>query len=247
MGYAKVFLIPITLSGRVILTLVRVLLGVVLLADVSLKPTYRELQEFPVLQSGLTPMNTSLVYDPKFQFEATANFWWNFPSVMSSGFSIAPVTCSGNDCQSFWFPGPISSIQFAPGAAPVTDDDAPQATTFIEKSAPGYQIDFNPIDETKDPPMLLEDCRVFGIPIIAIQLCLKKTNDSSLLAGTVQIPFHKGNSRLDSLPQRRRKRNQLFKHNGMAPNDTYQYKDDSLKTARVDRLRSSELYYYRRK
>ena len=136
-----------SLTSRIFLTLLRALLGVVLLSDVSFKATYRELQEFPILQSGLTSMNTSLVQDPDFQYIATGNFWWHFPSMMSYSYPVSPVSCSGAFCQSFFFPGPISLIKFIPDAPAITDADAPLANSFIEQNSPGYQIDFSPVDD----------------------------------------------------------------------------------------------------
>jgi len=169
---------------RIFLTLLRALLGVILLSDVSFKSVYREQDQIPVLQAGLTTMNTSLVGDSVFwEFFGTGNFWWHFPAMMSYSYSAAPVRCSGKTCQSYFFPGLISLVRFSSSAPEISDSDSPLATTIIQKNAPGYQIDFYPIDVTQDPPMTLSDCRVFGIPIVAFQLCLKKTNDSSLVAG----------------------------------------------------------------
>ena len=210
-------LISVLLIGRILLALLRALLGVLLLSDVSFKATYREQQEFPLLQAGLTSMNTSLVNDPDFPFFATGNFWWHFPSMMSYSHPITSVSCSGSLCQSFYFPGPISLIQFPPGAPAITHTDSPLATTFIEKNSPGYQIEFYPVDESKDPPILMDDCRVFGIPIVALQVCLKKTNDSSFLAGTARTVLQKVNESMDPLSPRRCSTNELSKHQRLAP------------------------------
>jgi hypothetical protein len=162
--------------------LIRALLAVILLADVSFKSTYREVQEFQLLQSGLTSLNTSLVNDPDFRFFATGNFWWHFPSMLSYGHSIAPLNCSGATCKSFYFPGGISLLKFPPDAKPITNKDSPVATTFVQKNSPGYQLEFQPVQPHEDLAITLADCRVFGIPIIALQLCLKKYHDS-ILAG----------------------------------------------------------------
>lgn len=70
----------------------------------------------------------------------------------------------------------------------ITEADYPTATTFIQNDAPGYQIDFYPIDEKYDPPMTLNDCRIFGISTNAIQICLK-TIDNSFLAGMFIEPI----------------------------------------------------------
>ena len=173
-----------SLTFRIGLTLIRALLGVVLLADVSFKATYREVQEFPLLQSGLTEMNTSILNDADFTYYATANFWWHFPAIFSYGHVVAPAGCSGKGCKAFFFPAPLSLLKFLPDSPNVTTTNSPLATTFIEKDSPGYQIEFSAIDIDNDPRVTLADCQVFGIPILAFQLCLKQDNDSkSLLAG----------------------------------------------------------------
>jgi hypothetical protein len=167
---------------RITLTLIRALLGVVLLSDVSFKSTYREVQQFTLVQSGLTSLNTSLVNDPDFRFFATGNFWWHFPSMLSYSHSIAPLNCSGPTCKSFYFPGGMSLLKFPPDAKPITNIDSPIATTFVQKNSPGYQLEFQPAEQHEDLAITLADCRVFGIPIIALQLCLKRYQDS-ILAG----------------------------------------------------------------
>lgn len=169
--------------NRILLTLLRVLLGVVLLSEVTFRATYHQEEEFPVIQSGLDSMNTSFVDDPFFQYLGTGNFWWNFASIMSYSLPIEPLHCSGKFCKSFFFPGMLSLAIFPSDAPPIDDSDSPSATTIMQKNAPGYQFEFYPIDENQDPPMTLDDCQVFGIPIVALQLCLKKTNESSLIAG----------------------------------------------------------------
>lgn len=191
MGSAKVFTVFNFLISRIGLTVIRVLLGVVLLADVSFKATYRELQDFPLLQSGLTEMNTSILNDPDFMYYATANFWWHFPAIFTYSHAVAPTSCSGEKCKAFFFSAPLSLLKFLPNSPNVTTTDSPLATTFVEKNSPGYQIEFSPIDFGKDPLITLSDCRVFGIPILAFQLCLKESNDSkSLIAGiTPSIVF----------------------------------------------------------
>jgi hypothetical protein len=205
------------LNLRIGLTLIRALLGVVLLADVHFKATYRELEEFPLLQSGLTEMNSSLITDPDFMDSATPNFWWHFPAMFSYSHVVPPTSCSGKKCNAFFFPAPISLLKFLPNSRNVSTMDSPLATTFIEKNSPGYQIEFSPIDSTMDPAITLEDCQVFGIPFMAFQFCLKQSNDSkSLLAGTPAVRL--AYCSMESLSLFRRSRNELPKHHRLAHN-----------------------------
>ncbi len=170
---------------RVLLTVLRVALGIILLSDISFDPTYRQVYQDSVLQAGLPPMNTSFPQTSWFPDVATDYFWFYFPSLLSDGkisHSVSPATCSSPSCEGFFLPGPTSIIRFDPTSPNITDSLFPEAAAFIQYNAPGYQIDFSPIDETKDPAMTLDDCHVYGLQGLAIQLCLKQSN-SSIIAG----------------------------------------------------------------
>lgn len=67
------------------------------------------------------------------------------------------------------------------------DNSYPDAISYIVNDAPGYQFDFYPIDPETDPPITMEDCRVYGIFNAAINICLKQVNETSLLTGTLPI------------------------------------------------------------
>ena len=168
------------------MALVRSCLGILLLADISFLPTYRAIEKFPVLQAGVSEMNSTFPRVHGFDDVATPTFWWYYPSILADGKvsrSVTPLGCSGERCSSFFLPGPLSTVLFDPDMPNITESDSPAATYFIQNDAPGYQVDFQPIDENKDPPIVLADCRVFGLSIAAVQICLKAAN-SSLLAGT---------------------------------------------------------------
>lgn len=194
------------------------MLAVVLLADVSFIPTYHELQQYPLLQSGLTEFNSSIVNDPNFSDYITPNFWWHFPAMFSYSHAVAPTTCSGKDCKAFFFPAPMSLLKFPPNSTNVTNQDSPSATTFIEKNSPGFQIEFSPIATKTEPPVTLDDCQVFGTPFLAFQLCLKHSNES-ILAGNKSIEkvldCSMGSVSLFSRPS-----DKLSKHHWMAYNST---------------------------
>jgi hypothetical protein len=183
MGYATVSAhCSESLILSFLLTALRALLGIILLSDVSFRATYRELQDFPLLQGGLTSMNTSLVLDPNFGIYATSDFWWHLPAMMSYGYPVAPVRCVGAACQSLFFSSPLSTVKFH-NETTITGSDSPSATSFILKNAPGYQIEFHPMDKSTNLGLTFQNCRVFGIPIVAVQVCLRKTNDTALIAG----------------------------------------------------------------
>ena len=68
-----------------------------------------------------------------------------------------------------------------PSQPQITTANFTGATSFVLHDAPGYQLDFSPI-QNDDPPMYLSDCKVYGTSSIAIQLCLQSVN-ASFIAG----------------------------------------------------------------
>ena len=175
----------VIVNTRITLTFLRSILGILLLSDVSFLPTYHNIHQFHVLQAGLSEMNSTLLDIPGFNETAPELFWWYFPSILADGqfgSTVEPISCSGTSCTSYFLPGSLSTIIFDPTLPNITGSDYPSATSYMQNNAPGYQLDFSPMDEAPDPPMTLDDCHVYGLTQIAVQVCLKKSN-SSLLAG----------------------------------------------------------------
>jgi hypothetical protein len=136
-------------------------------------------------------MNTTLIQNTLFKAEITETFWWYFPAILADGKiskNVAPLTCSGDSCTSYFLPGPLSIVQFDPSSPMIAPTDYPTATTFIQQDAPGYQLDFYPIG-TNDPAFTSDDCRVLGVNILAIQMCLKQTNTSLLTCNANLNPY----------------------------------------------------------
>lgn len=129
------------------------------------------------MQAGLSTMNTSVIQTKLFNNTATEVFWWSYPSILTDGQqskSVKPLTGE----MAYFLPGPVSSIITKTN---ITQSDFPAETALIQNDSPGYQIDFAPITKD-DPPITLDDCRVFGVNQIAFQVCLKNSN-ATLLAG----------------------------------------------------------------
>jgi hypothetical protein len=163
-------------------------LAVLLLSNISFTTTQHVVHQFPISRAGLSPLNTSLTLTDQFNATATAQFWWYFPAILSDSLSVQPATplnCSGDQCQSFFFPGSMRNILLDPKLPPIGSSEYPGAISYMQNDAPGYQIDYSPVDPI-DSPLGLTDCRVYGIEIMAIQICLKKSNNS-LLAGTTHF------------------------------------------------------------
>jgi len=130
-------------------------------------------------------MNASVTNIKWFNQTAPRDFWWYLPSVLTDGKisqTVAPLSCSGEQCSSFFLPGPLSSILFDPTLPNITQLDFSTASTYIQVDAPGYQVEFYAMDETREPPFTLVDCRAYGGSSIAVNVCLRKSG-MSLLAG----------------------------------------------------------------
>lgn len=84
----------------------------------------------------------------------------------------------------------MSSIVLDPTQKVVTGNDYPGALASIQDNAPGYQLDFYPIDTVDDPYMTLDDCQLYGVDFLAVQVCLKEAPGGSMLAGTSFIQNH---------------------------------------------------------
>jgi hypothetical protein len=134
-------------------------------------------------------MNTTFPSTTWFQMSATDYFWFYFPALLADNKisrPVVPVSCTGPSCEGFFVPGVPSYIRFDPSTPNITGSDFPEATSFIQQNAPGYQIDFSAIDVNNDPLVTLADCRVYGLSFLALQICLKQANNS-MLAGSIPM------------------------------------------------------------
>ena len=172
-------------NRRLFFTLLRCAMGILLLSDISFRSIYPSVKQFPILRAGLSSLNVSLVNTAEFNLSATADFWWYFPALLSDSQRVAgvpPISCSGESCHSYFLPGSMATIILDPQVPAITPDTYPNAIAYIQNDAPGYQIDYYPIDPDTDPPLDLNDCHIYGLNNLALQVCLKSSG-SSLLAG----------------------------------------------------------------
>ena len=161
-------------------------MGILLLSDISFKSTYPGVHTFPIIRAGMTPLNSSVIFTHEFNLTATAEFWWYFPALLTDVKRVrpvAPLNCTTKDCLSYFIPGSLSTMYLDPSLPLITANDFPKAISYIQNDAPGYQLDFQYIDRNKDPPIMMSDCKVYGITKTAIQICLKK-DGPSILGGT---------------------------------------------------------------
>jgi hypothetical protein len=168
--------------------ILRIVLGVLLLSDISFQSTYSEVYRFSVSSAGLSPLDTTIAKD-RFDFnsKATAEFWWVYSSILSDTQNVravAPLNCSGQTCNSYFMPGRAVDVVLGPSEPLVATENYTDALSLIQYDAPGYQIEFSPVDPAGQPPMTLNDCRLYGISNVAIQICLLN-EDFSFFAGSL--------------------------------------------------------------
>src|SRR5579859_4336022 len=119
-------------------------------------------------------MNRSITTQWDFRSKSTAQFWFYYPSLLSDGVHVRPLNGSGGVPSSFFLPGGMDGILFDASQPPFTSRNYTDAVSLIQYDAPGYQIDFMPIDLEADPAITLEDCKLYGV---SLQICLKKVNE----------------------------------------------------------------------
>jgi len=81
----------------------------------------------------------------------------------------------------------MANIVLDPTQPIITANEYPNALAYIQDDAPGYQIDFYPINRQTEY-LDLDDCRLYGVDLMALQVCLKAENNS-ILAGVSPPKF----------------------------------------------------------
>jgi hypothetical protein len=151
-------------------------MAIILLSDVSFKTSYHTVYESGIAHAGLSPINASLLASG-FDFDATSEFWWSFPSLMTDQAVITlipPVICSGSFCQSYFLPGPMTTVVYDPDLPPVTKDNFSEANALIVYDAPGYQIEYSAVTDADPKLSVDDDCRLYGFAWSAFFICIKQ-------------------------------------------------------------------------
>ena len=188
MGWSKVLPVRYFVDDRIFFVILRGALGVLLLSDISFKSTYPGVLDIPVQRAGLSPMNSSVFQSDNFNMSATGEFWWYFPALLSDTKRVGSVEplipCTGPQCGSYFMPGSMMVVSLDNDTTLPSDSSYPEAISYIQNDAPGYQLDFYPIDTAVNPAMTMEDCRIYGYNSMALNICIKQVNETSLLSGT---------------------------------------------------------------
>lgn len=178
---------------RLFFVILRVALAVLLLSHVSFQPAYPDVYHSPVAAVGLSPVNTSLTISYNFNQYAITEFQWFMNAVLSDPRNIRAVenlNCPPGDvCTSWFLPGTPGNLVADSEPPNITTANYSDATTFKQFDAPGYQLDFSPI-EPDDPPLEVRDCRVYGVSSYAIQICLKNVNNSFMAGILLAFTIH---------------------------------------------------------
>jgi hypothetical protein len=165
------------LTFRILYFVLRAVLAVILLSDISIVPTYPVVYTSGIAQAGLSPINSSVI--TPLDSDATTQFWWLFPSLMTDQAAVTtttPLTCSGSLCLSYFLPGPMTVVLFDKTMPPIEKENFTEANAYIVHDAPGYQIDYSPVLAT-DPALQEDDCQQYGMPWAAIVICVKQVGD----------------------------------------------------------------------
>lgn len=136
--------------------------------------------------AGLTPTNASVVPFIATSVQCIYFAQWAYGLLANSQFvtGIEPVSCTGSDCTAIFLPGGLGTVRLQTSNLNVTflnGTNLPDSSAVIINNAPGYQVEFFPID----PSYLFDphDCSIYGEEREdGFQVCVASEN-SSLLAG----------------------------------------------------------------
>ena len=185
-GHLKGVAFVLLANYWLLFVIIRAALTIILLSDINFITTYPPVYEYDIMQAGLPPINASLVAGGT-NLDATAEFWWSFPSLMTDQAvitTVPPLTCSGSDsCLSYFLPGPMTLV-FYDDNLPLTRANYSDATALLVNDAPGYQVEYSQV--ANDESTLQDtDCQLYGMPWAALLICIKNATGSGLIGGAL--------------------------------------------------------------
>lgn len=156
-----------------------------MLTHAEFKTSWNTVDQFTLLRAGLSSMNTSLIPD---YVNDTLPFWYYYSAALSDGTyvsTISPLSCSGTECVSYFFPGGIKQVF----PSPPTIQGYDEADGFIVYDTPGYQIDFYP--PASKVSWNVADCKIYAVDALlnengAIGICIRQ-DGNDLVAGTTLV------------------------------------------------------------
>jgi hypothetical protein len=176
-GFNGIYLTSPTADLRIFLVLLNFSVGIALLSNISVVPSWNIVETFELEFSGLSPINSSLS-----TFNSPLDYWaWLYSLLSTPNYvrTVPPTRCSlGLQCQSYYLSGSIYNQ--IPSASSFVD--RPEASFFIVEDSVGYQIDYY-------PPLLTDNlqgaiCATYADSgnWTALQICIKQSGND-LLAG----------------------------------------------------------------
>jgi hypothetical protein len=162
------------------------------LGDLAFKNVYTPIRTVPVL-GGIAPLNVS-VLEGHLPIAVICIFFSTYTNALlgSSNFvtGMDPITCSGDNCTSIFLPGGVfNSRLLEPPTRPnlnltlLKGDFLTNAPVVLINNAPGYQVEFTPLDESFS--FLRNDCTMYGqTQGEGLYICVTSI-DSTIVAGDI--------------------------------------------------------------
>jgi len=174
-------------DNRMFFILLHAGVGLALLSNVAIVPSWRSVQDFAVSGSGVSPINATLAIGDT----DSLDFWaWFYGLIVSPNYSttLPPVHCSGSgvSCASYFLPG--TAYVVTPSVTSFTQH--PEASAFIVDNSLGYQIEFYPPTSVNELDGAL--CKVYGWDwpdnSVGVEICLKQSGNDLLAGNSPRTP-----------------------------------------------------------
>jgi hypothetical protein len=180
-GTQRYYLPEASINERLFLFLLNAIVGIALLSNVSVVPSWRNTESVQFNFSGLGPINATLASEVW-----PLDYWaWLYSLLSTPNYviNVPPTRCSlATDCQSFYLGGSIYNVD------PSKDSfhNHPEATLFIVENSIGYQIDYYP--PLSSDNMNGANCGTYETTETALNICIKQSG-VDLLAGMYIHPL----------------------------------------------------------
>ena len=169
----------------------RITLSIVLLSNPAFETTYKQVGPQNRVVAGLAPFNISI---PGIAEETQGLFTYYTHGFLANPQIATIVDPPVNQPHYFSYiiPGPLWKVSITDLENQVitpldlTDQQRDDANAYLVVGAPGYQLDYSPldIDEIFDNQI---DCRVYDN---SLQICVKNPDNRHLIAGTPPSSFN---------------------------------------------------------
>lgn len=156
-----------------------------LLSNPEFETTYKQVGPRNQIVAGLAPFNISIPGIPEETQGLFTYYTHCFLSNPQLAAAVDPPVNQPNHL-SYIIPGPLWKVSITDLENEVitpldlTDQQRDDANAYLVVGAPGYRLDYSPI-ETEEIFDNQTDCRVYDD---SLQICVKNSDDRNLIAGT---------------------------------------------------------------